>query len=323
MNKALFGDCLILHEEIESGSADLILTDLPYGNIKGMDIDAWTPERTDWDNAIEPSKVFAIADRILRKNGKLVLFSQEPYTTRLINEAIANVPFCYRMIWEKDHFANALLAKKAPVGFFEDILVFYKCYDSDLIHPLRPYFQKVFEFIGQNKKTIIQKVGQAADHCFRYDSAQFSLCTEACYNKIIEVFNIDTMQGGAWCGFIEYEELRSRDMKYKSKFPSTFNLWEGKKYKSNILKYKKDYDGLHPTQKPILLMEDLVQTFSNEGDTVVDLTAGSGSTAEACINTNRIFIVIEMKRVFFVTLLNRISKRITVFLDSFDYDLIF
>lgn len=321
MNKIIYGDMLVRHEEIQSGSVDLVLTDLPYGNIKGMDMDAWTIEKTDWDNAIDPAKVFAIADRILRKNGKLVLFSQEPYTTRLISEAISNVPFCYRMIWEKDHFANALLAKKAPVGFFEDILVFYKCYDSDLIHPLRPYFKQIFEFIAENKKSIIEKVGQNADHCFRFDSSQFSLCTEACYNKIIEAFGIDKM--GGVLVFCNYAELRSIDAEFKTKFTSTFNLWEGNKYKSNILKYKKDYHGLHPTQKPVLLLEDLIKTFSNEGDLVVDLTAGSGSTAEACVNTNRFFIIIEMKRKFFITIIDRISKKINLLLDNFDLDLNF
>ena len=54
-----------------------------------------------------------------------------------------------------------------------------------------------------------------------------------------------------------------------------------------FLKYKKDYNGHHPTQKPILLLEDLIKTFSNENDLVVDLTMGSGSTLVACKNTNR------------------------------------
>ena len=60
-----------------------------------------------------------------------------------------------------------------------------------------------------------------------------------------------------------------------------FNLWEGNKFKSNILKYKKDCEGLHPTQKPVLLLEDLIKTFSNDGDLVVDMTMGSGSTGVA------------------------------------------
>ena len=87
---------------------------------------------------------------------------------------------------------------------------------------------------------------------------------------------------------------------------STFNLWEGKKYKSNILKYKKDYNGHHPTQKPVLLLEDLIKTFSNENDLVVDLTMGSGSTGVACKNTGRGFIGIEMNEDYF----NIASKRV-------------
>ena len=89
---------------------------------------------------------------------------------------------------------------------------------------------------------------------------------------------------------------------------SVFNLWEGKKYKSNILKYKKDYNGYHPTQKPILLLEDLIKTFSNKNDLVVDLTMGSGSTGVACINTNRNFIGIEKDDKYFYIAEKRIKE---------------
>ncbi|HHU59471.1 TPA: site-specific DNA-methyltransferase, partial [bacterium] len=90
-----------------------------------------------------------------------------------------------------------------------------------------------------------------------------------------------------------------------------FNLWDGKKYKSNILKYKKDYGGLHPAQKPVLLLEDLIKTFSNEGDLVVDLTMGSGSTGIACINTNRKFIGIELDENYFNIAEQRINDYIS------------
>tara|TARA_R110002153_G_scaffold248911_1_gene405130 strand:- start:1165 stop:1320 length:156 start_codon:yes stop_codon:yes gene_type:complete len=51
------------------------------------------------------------------------------------------------MTWVKDHFANSLIAKKAPVSYTEDILVFSKNYETESIHPLRPYFKKVMQFI--------------------------------------------------------------------------------------------------------------------------------------------------------------------------------
>src|SRR5690625_2073668 len=132
------GDCLTESSLIESGSVDLILTDLPYGTVEGLG-DGVSNHRmkgkTAWDMPIDPYDVFEVANRILRRNGKLVLFSQEPYTSHLITEAIPNLPFGYRMIWEKDHFANSLIAKKAPVSYYEDILVFSKTHDTDGLQP--------------------------------------------------------------------------------------------------------------------------------------------------------------------------------------------
>ncbi len=109
-------------------------------------------------------------------------------------------------------------------------------------------------------------------------------------------------------GFKNFTELKVIDEQFKNEFASTFNLWEGKKYKSNILKYKKDYDGYHPTQKPVLLLEDLIKTFSNEGNLVVDLTCGSGSTGVACVNTDRNFIGIEKDEKYFEIAKERIAE---------------
>jgi len=297
----LHGDCLEQSEQIESGSVDLILTDPPYGN---MDTDGGRKLGiNNWDKTIHPKDIFNIANRILRKNGKLILFSQEPYTSKLITNAIPNVPFSYRMIWEKDSFANALGSKKAPVSYFEDILVFSKEHDFEGLHPLRQYFKQVMDFIGLNKKTIIEIIGQKADHVLRTNSSQFDLCTESTYNELIEHFKIDQMQG-----FKTFAELKPIDDKFKEEFASTFNLLEGKKYKSNILKYKKDYNGYHPTQKPIALLEDLIKTYSNENDLVVDLTCGSGSTAVAAINTKRKYIAIEKEEKYYNIAQERIKE---------------
>jgi len=294
------GDCLIESDKIKSGTVDLILTDLPYGVVKMKEsagnYKVLNTAET-WDKAIDPKSIYEIANRILRKNGKMILFSQEPYTSRMITEAIPNVPFCYRALWEKNDFANGLGVNKAMVSYYEDILIFSKNHDFEGLHPLRPYFKKIMEFIGLNKKAIVERIGQCADHCFRVDSSQFSLCTEKTYRKLIEVFFIDKMEG-----FRTFENIASET----DGLNSTFNLWEGNKYKSNILKYKKDYNGYHPTQKPVLLLEDLIKTFSNENDLVVDLTMGSGSTGVACNNTNRDFIGIEMSEQYF----NIAQKRI-------------
>ena len=69
-------------------------------------------------------------------------------------------------------------------------------------------------------------------------------------------------------------------------------------YPTSILPIGKD-KGLHPTQKPVALMEYLIRTYTNEGETVLDFTMGSGTTGVACINTGRHFIGIEKDSAFF------------------------
>ena len=308
MIKLYHGDFLEKAKNIPDDSVDLVLTDPPYGTVKNMRLKHQVENVYGWDEAIEPKVLFKEINRVLRKNGKMVLFGQEPYTTQLITKAIPNIPFSYRMIWEKDHFANSLIAKKAPVSYYEDVLVFSKTHDTGGVHPLREYFAKVLKYIGKGLKQINDELGhRRAEHSFYISSTQFSLCTETTYIELIERYGIDRMDG-----FIPYEKLAEVDRKTKDEhFPSVFNLWEGNKYKSNILKYRKDYDGYHPTQKPVSLLEDLVKTFSNEGDLVVDLTMGSGSTGVACKNTGRNFIGMELDEEYFKIAQSRIESSIT------------
>ena len=63
--------------------------------------------------------------------------------------------------------------------------------------------------------------------------------------------------------------------------------------------FKKDKEKLHPTQKPVALLEYLIKTYTNENDTVLDFTMGSGSTGVACKNLNRNFIGIEKDDKYF------------------------
>ena len=95
----------------------------------------------------------------------------------------------------------------------------------------------------------------------------------------------------------------------KQQYPSTFNL-NGLNSKSNIFEYSKDNDGYHPTQKPVALLEDLILTYSNEGETVLDSCMGSGSTGVACVNTNRNFIGIELDDNYFNIAQKRINQAI-------------
>lgn len=73
---------------------------------------------------------------------------------------------------------------------------------------------------------------------------------------------------------------------------------EGSRYPKTVLKFKQE-KGLHPTQKPVGLMEYLIKTYTNEGDTVLDNTMGSGTTGVACVNCNRSFVGIEMDKKYY------------------------
>jgi len=78
-------------------------------------------------------------------------------------------------------------------------------------------------------------------------------------------------------------------------------------YPTSILEFAPE-TGLHPTQKPVPLLEYLIKTYTNEGETVLDNCAGSGSTGVACVNTNREFIGIELDDKYFEIASNRIRE---------------
>ena len=65
------------------------------------------------------------------------------------------------------------------------------------------------------------------------------------------------------------------------------------------MEYSKSYNHYHPTEKPVPLLEDLIETYTDEGDIVLDFTMGSGSTGVACKNLNRNFIGIELDEGYF------------------------
>lgn len=84
---------------------------------------------------------------------------------------------------------------------------------------------------------------------------------------------------------------------------------EGTRYPKTVLRYRQE-KGHHPTQKPVPLMEYLIRTYTNEGDTVLDITMGSGTTGVACVNTNREFIGIESDEGYYTTAKDRIKHAI-------------
>ena len=303
------GDCLELMKNIPDGSVDLVLTDPPYGVITKSthDLKGWQNKSIKWDSCISAEKIFAEIDRVLRPNGKCILFSQEPYTSELITKQIPSLPFSYRAVWVKNNAGNVLGCKQNMVSYFEDICVFSKVcpkHDFDKKHPLRDYFMKEKEkCLGVNFNELLGN--NMASHYFT-NGSQFTFPTKRNYEKLQKT------------GFFkeDYEKLKEVHTKWQQDnidkmnalYPSVFNLWQGGKQKSNVLEYQKDSGSYHPTQKPVKLLEDLIQTYSNEGNTVLDFTMGSGSCGVASANTNRNFIGIELDKGYFDIAEKRINE---------------
>ena len=218
------GDCLELMAGIPDGSVDMVLCDLPYGTT-----------RNKWDAVIPFEPLWAHYKRIVKDNGAIVLFSQQPFTSALI---VSNMPmFRYEWIWRKSAASGFLNAKKMPLKAHENVCVFYK--------RLPTYNPQMTE-----GKPYTATAGRASEN----------------YRKGI---------GGA----------------------VTVNT--GFRYPFDVFLFKRDKDRLHPTQKPVPLLEYLIKTYTNEGETVLDNCMGSGSTGVACVNTGRDFIGIELDPEYF------------------------
>tara|TARA_Y100000114_G_scaffold111027_1_gene104777 strand:- start:2935 stop:3708 length:774 start_codon:yes stop_codon:yes gene_type:complete len=111
--KLLHGDCLELMKNIEDQSIDMILCDLPYGTTACK-----------WDTVIPFDLLWHQYERIIKTNGAIVLFGQEPFSSHL---RLSNLNlYKYDWIWKKSNPSNIALANKQPMRYHELISVFYK-----------------------------------------------------------------------------------------------------------------------------------------------------------------------------------------------------
>ena len=106
-------DCLEGMKDIPSGSIDMILTDLPYGTTACA-----------WDEVIPFEPMWEQYLRVSKKNGAIVLFGSEPFSTKL--RASRLDLYRYDWVWKKSRFANQMLAHKQPLKITEDIMIFYR-----------------------------------------------------------------------------------------------------------------------------------------------------------------------------------------------------
>lgn len=103
---------------------------------------------------------------------------------------------------------------------------------------------------------------------------------------------------------------KSREFLSSSTMKGALSDMSGMKFPKSIQRFPKHPSqcGLHPTQKPVDLMEYLIRTYTNEGETVLDNTMGSGTTGVACLNTGRRFIGIERDEMYFEIARKRIDE---------------
>lgn len=242
MFKLYKGDCLEVMKAIPNESIDLILCDLPYGTTGCK-----------WDEIIPFDQLWKHYNRIIKNNGAIVLFSAQPFTTKLIHSNLKHFKYCW--YWRKNNVTGFTFAKYQPMRCIEDICVFYK---------RQPKYNPQGLIAIENPKTRIKKNMK------------------------------DSVYKGA-----------TLTKPYTPKYTN---------YPKNILEYKNEAannkNRLHPTQKPVALLEHLIKTYTDEGEVVLDNCMGSGSTGIACINTGRKFIGIEMDDGYFNVAQKRLNSHI-------------
>ena len=108
----LNGDCLDLMKNIESGSIDMILCDLPYGTTQNK-----------WDSVLPLDLLWLEYQRAIKQSGVIVLTASQPFTSQLV---MSNLKlFKYSLVWNKKIVTGFLNSKRQPLRQHEDILVFY------------------------------------------------------------------------------------------------------------------------------------------------------------------------------------------------------
>jgi site-specific DNA-methyltransferase (adenine-specific) len=238
------GDCLDLMRDLADGSVDMILCDLPYGTTACA-----------WDTVIPFEPLWEQYKRIIKKNGAIVLFGSQPFTTDLI---MSNRKwFRYEWIWEKGVSGSFVQASRMPLKTHENICVFS---GGDTLPNYYPIKMKRVKAITFNGATGSHAAGGKIKH---------------------------------------NEEKLAHGKVYEDSFPQSIVY---------ITPRGGGERGLHPTQKPVPLCEYLIRTYTNEGETVLDNTMGSGSTGVAAVRTNRNFIGMEMEKSYFDLAKQRIES---------------
>lgn len=109
-------------------------------------------------------------------------------------------------------------------------------------------------------------------------------------------------------GFNPYSQKSGRGSSNYGEQISVVTKSDGERYPLDVIKFSRDKDRFHPTQKPVALLEYLIKTYTNKDEVIVDNCMGSGSTGVACIHTGRNFIGIELDKTYFNIAQDRIAN---------------
>ena len=226
-----------------------------------------------WDKQIPLDLLWNEYKRISKDDTAIVLFSAQPFTTDLIQSN--RKMFKYEIIWKKTQKTGFYNAKIAPLRSHENILVFYlkqPTYNPQKYKLSEDYIKKHLVPMGRTRKNSDYKktTGEAFGHVSKEAAESWS------YTEKGERYPSDVIEFSNWNG-------------------SLFGVPQKNKAK-------------HMTRKPVPLLEYLIKTYTNKGDTVLDNCMGSGSTGVACVNTKRDFIGIEIDEGYYNIAKERIEQ---------------
>lgn len=235
------GDCLSIMPKIADKSVSLILCDLPFGTTKNK-----------WDTIIPFEPLWEQYNRIIKDDGAIVLFSQQPFTSMLV---MSNPKmFKYEWIWEKENGTGFLNANHAPLKIHENILVF----------------------------------GKGA--------------TSPTKRSVSMTYNPQKTKGKP------YTAVQGYSGNNYSPTVGNVTISDGMRYPTDILRFQRDKNKYHSTQKPVELCQYLIRTYTNSGGVILDNTMGSGSTIVAAIKEKRQYIGIEKDEQYFEIAKERIKN---------------
>ena len=280
----VFGDCLREMKNIPNQSIGMVLCDLPYGVTK-----------FEWDKIIDGRSLFIEYRRICKQNANVLLFCQMSFAKYLM-ECAYDSEFSHCLIWEKNNCTRAKSARNLPLSKYEMILCFrVNKYGNKGAHKaLRNYFMEELSRSGKTVKQIETEIpNYSAQHWFGY-SSDYRIPTAKNYKRLQEITK---------CFTRPYEEIKNEYLQEKNNL-CTYN----KVITTDIIQCPLTDKRVHPTQKPVGLLEKLIATYSNESDVILDNTMGSGSTGVACVNMGRSFYGIEKNAEFFSVAESRIEN---------------